>query len=801
MPAEHQHKNQNRTGQTTSQHPRRIPSHLPGLCVVLLLLLIMFADVLFTAKDIVLSDSITDIAMHYVHLRAFGFKELSKGNLPLWNPHIFCGIPFVGGFLSAMFYPPNLIFLVLPLPAAINWCIVLHLLLMGIFTYFWAACRGLSAIACTAAAVIVIFCGATFARIFAGHLAQLCTMAWAPLLLLSIDGLLKNCSPRWVLLGILAVAMQALAGFPQYMFYTSLAATIYFVLQLVQVKRKLLPAVAFVTIFAGGSAISAVQLLTGIEATAGSIRELGVPYNIAATFSLPPENLLTLLVPNFLGSMNDYTYWGASHLWEAIPFIGVTALILAVYGFFCCKSNYRYVLAALALIMFILALGSHTPLFRFLYNYVPGFDKFRGTSKFIYPATLFLLMLTAIGLDDLFRRPRFIRQTSIIALTAAVLIALAGWSVQHSADKNVPAGWWANFMQTVRSAADKNGEEHRPAEDYKNPQFIAAAARRAAIGLCLAAGICAALSALFWARQYSAKIVYVIALLLLAELFYFARPLRTTFSLAETRSPQLEEFLAKQKGDFRVLNPRFSNLGMSTGSYDISGYDAMLLRRYAEMMFYAAGQNPDNADACVTFLKFTKTPLISKLYQMLRCRFIFYPAQKGVQIITTDQPLEKLNLLTDYRVIKDRDAIFKAMSDPSFDPAKTVILETAPSCKPAGNVPTGSMRITDESTDYIIIEGQIDKPAILLVTDAYQKFWSARPLPGSSQSNYEVLPADYALRAVPLMAGTHRFRMEYRPPHFYLSLWLSALSLIAYLTAWIWLGMNKIKYPPLPPHI
>lgn len=195
MPAEHQHKSQNCTSQTTSQHRRRISSHLLGLCVILFLPLIMFADVLFTAKDIVLSNSINDIAMHYVHLRSFGFGELSKGNFPLWNPHIFCGIPFVGGFLSAMFYPPNLIFLLLPLSAAINWCIVLHLLLMGIFTYFWSACRGLSAIACTAAAVIVMFCGATFARIFAGHLAQLCTMAWAPLLLLSIDGLLKKLLP------------------------------------------------------------------------------------------------------------------------------------------------------------------------------------------------------------------------------------------------------------------------------------------------------------------------------------------------------------------------------------------------------------------------------------------------------------------------------------------------------------------------------------------------------------------------------------------------------------------------------
>jgi hypothetical protein len=796
-----QQKNQHILAGITAQHTGRIPPHLLGLCVVLLLLVIMFADVLFTTSDIVLSDSVNDIALHYVHLRTFGFRELSKGNLPLWNPHIFCGIPYIGGFLSAMFYPPNLIFLVLPLSAAINWCIVLHLFLAGLFTYFWAACRGLSALACTVAAVIVMFCGAVFPHIFAGHLAQLCTMAWAPLLLMSIDGVLNRCSPRWVLVGILAVAMQVLAGFPQYMFYTSLAATLYFLLQLIQVKRRLPPIVAFVTIFAGGAAIASVQLLAGLDANVGSLRQNSVAYIVAGSFSFPPESLLTILAPNFLGSMNDYTYWGVCNLWEMTAFISVTGLVLAVYALVSSKSNYRYVLAALVLITFTLALGSHTPLFRLLYNYAPGFDKFRGTSKFIYLVTLFMLMLTAIGLDDLFRRPHSLRLMSIIAFTAAVLIALAGWSIRHSAQTRVPDGWWADFMLDVRDTADERGERFRPPRDYEDPIFIEKAGHRAAAGLYLTAGICAAVSMLIWARRYSGKIVYAIALLLLVELFLFARPLRTAFSLAEIRSPQFEEFLAKQKGDFRVLNPPYANSGMSTGTYDVDGYDAMILQRYAELTFYAAGQNPDNPAACVTFLKFTIDPLIKRFYQVLRCRFIFYPAEKGVRIITIDRPLERLNLLTDYRIIKDRDAIFKAMSDPSFDPAKTVILESEPACKPAGSVPTGSMNIIDESTDHFTIEGRIDTPAVLLVTDSYHPHWSAVALQGSDQSKYDVLPADYALRAVPLAAGTHRFRMEYRPPLFYIGLWVSLLSLFAYLAASLWFAININRKTQTPKNI
>jgi hypothetical protein len=67
-------------------------------------------------------------------------------------------------------------------------------------------------------------------------------------------------------------------------------------------------------------------------------------------------------------------------------------------------------------------------------------------------------------------------------------------------------------------------------------------------------------------------------------------------------------------------------------------------------------------------------------------------------------------------------------------------------------------------------------PAILLVTDAWHPFWRAESLPGSAQSRYDVLPADGMLRAVPLAAGAHRFRMEYRIPGFAAACGVSAIA-------------------------
>jgi hypothetical protein len=73
--------------------------------------------------------------------------------------------------------------------------------------------------------------------------------------------------------------------------------------------------------------------------TKETVRSGGLKYEVASTFSLPPENLLTLLVPDVLGSMpTDPTrdtaqnYFGRCYLWEVSVFVGLTGLVLAIVG-------------------------------------------------------------------------------------------------------------------------------------------------------------------------------------------------------------------------------------------------------------------------------------------------------------------------------------------------------------------------------------------------------------------------------------------------------------------------------------
>jgi len=754
-----------------------------GPMTLVLLTLAMFGDLCFQ-NDRVLSRLGTDLSSQFVPWREFGFGQLRNGNLALWNPYLFSGMPYLGGFQSALLYPPNLLHLVLPVGQAVNILIALHVLMGGLFMYFWAARRGLHRVAATLSGTLLMFCGAQFLHIYAGHLPNLYTMAWAPLLFLALDALFETGHSKWSLLGMAALALQILAGHPQYVFYTSVAAGIYWCFRIIRTQRRLVATAGFVAIFVGGAAIAAAQLLTGLDASSGSVRSKGVPYEFAAMFSFPPENLLTLAVPNFFGNMISSPYWGRCYLWEMSLFIGVTGLVLALYGAARGARRLRLYALPMAMIMLILAIGSHTPLFELLYHYVPGFGKFRGSSKFIFQASLFAAMLSGVGLDRLIRsQGRNIRLALAVA-GGALTAALAGIGLMAGAG-NPPAQWWQSAMNSVSAT----GESYLPASAYAQAAFVRQAAGGASRAMLVAAGTLVLLAGLIAALRYWRRAIYGIALLGVIEVFIFARSSRVTFELAAARLPQVEQLLKANGGNYRVLNLINPNIALSTGVGDLWGYDPGLSLRYAQFMAFTQKEDPDSV---TQYVEFKET---NKLYRMLRLRYIFFRQEQSLRVVEEKDPLPRLKLIYEYIVLPGRDEIFTAMARDDFDPARKVILESPPPSVPTRSDAdkAGNVSILNSSTDELTIQADLPSPAILLVTDGYSSGWRASALPGSAQLQYQVIPANYVLMAVPLSAGHHLFRLKYAPRAFEIGKWISLASLGAFLLGctWSWVSQGK----------
>ncbi len=748
-----------------------------ALLVLFGLTLLIFVDVLFSANEVILSQSGTDLSSQFVYWREFGFSQLSQGNLALWNPHIFSGMPYFGGFQSALLYPPNWLYLVLPLATAINVSIALHVFLAGLFIYLWTFRRGLHPAACLLSSILFMFSGPYFLHISAGHLPNLCAMVWAPLLFLAMDGLLEERSFNWCLIGMFAITMQILAGHPQYVFFTAIAAGLYAGLRLIKAQQRTLMVVGFGSMYVGAAALAAVQLLAGLEAAGESVRSSGISYAFAAMFSFPPENFLTFLVPGFFGGMSNY--WGRWYLWEMSLFIGVTGFVLAVSGAVRGSSKLRLSSVSMTLILSVLALGSYTPLFNLLYRSVPGFDLFRGNSKFIFLVAMFSVMLSGIGLDNLLHDPPWRRRLANILSFAGLSVGAVGLWIYISAASGL-AGTWGHLMAAVAATR----ESYLPLASYQDQAFVNGAGVFAAKGVLLCSAAFLLFSLLLRRTRVTPRAVYLVPLLAALEMFIFAKSNGPTFDLEETRLPFIQQFYEANPGDYRVSVPPNPNSAISTGTQDIWGHDPGVLKRYAEFMTFTQGRNPESASQYLDLSR------IHPLFGMLRGRYVLFSegGRQGFEEIPS--PLSRLELIQDWVLIGERDRIFSTMNSSSFDPRQLVILETAPDPAPVKTARPGTATITEKGTDYLVVEARLPAPAILLITDSYSKGWRAVALPGSVQQDYDLLPANYILRAGPLGAGNHHLRIEYAPAGYRIGKWISVVSLSLYVgfLGWRWRG-------------
>jgi hypothetical protein len=764
---------------TSPRRWRGLHPHGTAAVVLAIVVLAIFADVLVDARPMVLGQQWSDTYKQFAYWRQFGFGELARGNLALWNPHIFCGCPFFGGMQSALLYPPNWLFMVLPLVTALNVSFVLHLWLTGVFMYAWASYRGVGAVAATAAGAVLMLSGAVFMQIAPGHLPHLCTLAWAPLVLLAVEGLTDRPSLGWGLLGALAVAMQVLAGHPQYFFYTAVTAGLYGLLNLIfRARRRWASLGALAAMFVAAAALAAVQLLTTMSDSSETLRSGGLDLDKAAQYSFPPENLACFVAPALFGGAGQRPYWGRWFLWEIQPFVGIAGLFLAVYGALAAERERRRFSVVMAVVAMVLALGAYIPwLFRLTHDYLPGFNRFRNSCRFLYPATLFGAMLCGLGLQALVSRRSFVLRSAVIVLVAAVALGVGGTVMHHWASAPVEPGG-GNVWAGILAAMHRTGESWTRGSDFSDASFIRQAGEFAARSVWVAAATAAVLAVILFAARRWARMGFLVAVLAAAELFVFARVYeRPTFRLGEGLPDALTPYVRGQ-GDTRTLDPFLPNLAMVVNGADLWGYDSFVLSRYMQFIYFTQGWPLEDAD----FFQHVGALAPHRLFAMLRCRLAMVPRGDALELVTME-PMGRLHLVTNYRVCPSREAVFAAMGSADFDPRRTVILEQEPPIKPAGLSPPGWAKVAESSTDAVTIEAELSVPAILLMTDAYASHWRARALGGSSQRHYTVMPADYCLRAIPLAAGRHRVRLEYRPGGFLIGRWVSLGAVGAYLVA------------------
>lgn len=715
-------------------------------------------------------------------------EGFARGEIITWNPYIYGGTPAVGAFQYALLYPPHWISSLMPVSQSINWMIFGHLCLGGICMYAWVHFRGLRPAAACLAGMIFMLSGPMSARLAVGHTTPIYTIAWIPLVFLGIDGWVRHRRWIWIVLAALAAAAQMYAGFPQLFYNTALVAGLYSLCELWFSKQKLKTAAGLLAIYPLAALLAAAELLPGYLLTAETARAGGITLDYAASGSITPEKLWLVLFPRLFGGFGDMAWWGNHFIYEVIIYCGLGGLLLAIIGWLGFGIGRKVQFAVLLVFLLMIAMGTNTPLFGFMREYVPMFSSFRHMGRFGPFIVLFIALLAGYGFDRLQQGVK-VRHVLPAAMALMGLLALALGLALNAGDLDDLFSTWV--QNTIKTPG------YVRAVDFENPLWWQAARACSAYALLSSGVLMLLFGGLFFIKndRWRPRLIW---LLVVVDLMVFAWPQARFFRTSATEYPGLARFLNEHPSDYRNLNLINKDANMLLKAEGLWGYDPILLKRYAEFIAVSQGIHPDKANMDMPVVQ------NSYLFKLLRGRYAFVPTNQGIRIMTLHEDvLPRFLVVPDYRVMTNRDEILKTLNNPNFDFRQQVILETDPGLlRPAMAArPPSLVTILSSSDSRWEVEVSTLTPGVLLMTDSYAKGWRAKALPGSVQQHYELLPANYAVRGIPLtVPGKHLIEIKYTPPGLALGVAITITTFVTLLAAWLWLkGKSRRQQAAVEP--
>jgi hypothetical protein len=365
-----------------------------------------------------------DLLLFVIPFRHFLATHLQSGALPLWNPWIYLGTPFLASFQTGVLYPPSLL-LLLPFPFGFDIFLLAHFAIAATGFWLFLRERDLAAPACAVGSLTFALGGFLVSMInLTSHLQG---AAWVPWAFLFWTRYLRREVLRDLALFICALVGLVLAGAPEiflmamclFVGWTALAAP-----SGVSCVRSM-AALGFAVSIALG--VTAFQLLPTLEYVQQSDRSGVLPLPEVTRWSLQRISLLQLLLPRSVSpaaAFNpDSVLLEAPPPWIRSIYLGIVPLCFAIVGV--CTGRERRFWTPVAVTAVVLAFGSAMPLLPALYGLLPiVFGKFRYPEKFYFLVHFAAAVLAAEGAQRYFGEDRRSERLAVIA--GATLFAVVG---------------------------------------------------------------------------------------------------------------------------------------------------------------------------------------------------------------------------------------------------------------------------------------------------------------------------------------------------------------------------------------
>jgi Bacterial membrane protein YfhO len=400
-----------------------------------------------------------DLIMYFWPKYLWLRRVVWAGQWPWWDPFVAAGQSAAADGLNQVFFLPTIALrLLLPEPLGFNLWVALPFPLAAWGAYLYLRRHGSSGAAALGAVTFTV-CGPVVST---GNFTNLSwSVLFIPWLLWAVDRAVERLTARRIACVALGVAGQACAGEPVTM-VTTAGLLVAYVVALPHNGRDLRGRLALtggtLAALALGAAAAAAQLLPLWWATQQSVR---VDRAADASFwAIHPLGLLEVVTPTLFGdyfvgfSMNQP--WLTALNSGREPFfyslyVGVAVLLLAAAGSVASTRRHwvRFWLVV-GIASTIGALGTHTPIYPVLQQYVPLLSAFRYPAKYLVFACMALAVLIAEGWDAIEHQRNDRAADKEGARRARALVAAVGLPVASTAAAAlVVALVWPDFAATA----------------------------------------------------------------------------------------------------------------------------------------------------------------------------------------------------------------------------------------------------------------------------------------------------------------------------------------------------------------
>ena len=667
-----------------------------------------------------------DLTTYYYPLYASVFAQLSEGVPPLWDPYQFGGTPLLASLQGGFFYPFHIIYFLLPTNLGLAFSGWLHLMITGLGMAAFARRLGLSGAAALLAAILLVLRGKFPAMLF--HPNFLEAAAWLPLGGVAVLGLVNGRKLHSMVGLSICSGLSWLAGYPQatvYVIYTW--ASILFAQLLLQRSgnRIWLTAIAgFTAAMLLGVGLGAAQLLPALELTSEGTRAL----EPTAVASIPSatDGIGYALAEDLADLLHN-----RSVIPNGLPMsFGLVALCLLPIAFIWRgRRGLALGTSMLGLLALLFALGPLTPFFEF-YKAIPPLDVFRYSGRILFIADFCFALVAAFGLETIMR--------STWLSTLRVPGGLPGW------------------------------------------------AQRGGMGTLIAG---------------------LITLLVALELF-LAKPNDTWLpyfdldrhAILHSGNEKAIAHLAGQS-DRSWIPTLPMRSGPVYGIRSFDGFEPLNLRRHAKYFYYlsngSSGGTHFAGQPFSGFGPFLNAETINqrgRLLDLAATRFFLLPPESQGEYSRKLEPLLQDGNLVVY---ENPDALPRAfvvydvapapgdlelleiISQPDFDPLEQSYLDDLETASLESTHSRRGQRatITRDEAHVVEIEAQLDAPGFVVLADSFYPGWRA----SVDGQDAPIHAANFLFRAVPVEAGSHLVRFEYRPASLTWGLAVSAASALAVL--------------------